>query len=363
MMSDLKTFGGYLEGTRLKVKTCLEGHLNAQKLILQEIDEFAADRIIDALITFSVRGKMFRAAALGLGFETAGHDYQAELPVLVQAGVELIQTGLLIQDDIVDRDELRRGVPTIHHMFAKESLDWKEEISAESADDIGRAMAMVTSDLAIVLAYDLFLEGGFSPGTIIKATSQFNRNLIKTALGQAMDVSLHNPLSNGDRPVLKASMYKTAYYTVVGPMQLGATLAGASDGLIDGMEVFGRNIGLAYQLRDDILDIFGDDDDTRRQFSDVSGNKPTFLIENTISMTSGTEHDVFLRSLGRNNLSVAEMNTVRGIVKRSGALAATMDKAECLVNEGKSLIPSLTNDEVLSELLRGICEYAICRED
>ena len=73
MMSDLKTFGGYLEVTRLKVKTCLEGHLNAQKLILQEIDEFAADRIIDALITFSVRGKMFRAAALGLGFETAGH--------------------------------------------------------------------------------------------------------------------------------------------------------------------------------------------------------------------------------------------------------------------------------------------------
>lgn len=362
-MSDLNTFDGYLENTRLTVKNCLENHLNAQKLILEEIDEFTANRIINALIAFSVRGKMFRAAALGLAFETVGHGYKAKLPVDVQAGIELIQTGLLIQDDIVDRDELRRGVPTIHHMFASESLDWNKEISSENAADIGRAMAMMASDLAIVLAYDLFLDGAFSPEIVIKATSQFNRNLVKTALGQAMDVSLHNPLANSDRPVLKASMYKTAYYTVIGPMQLGATLAGAGDALIHEMEVFGRNIGLAYQLRDDILDIFGEVDDSRRRFSDICGNKPTFLIENTINMTSGREHDVFLSSLGRNNPSVAQMNTVREIVRSSGALSATVEKSECLVNEGKKLIPTLTNDEVLSELLRELCEYAICRED
>ena len=362
--SDLGAFQEYLQDTRSTVTGSLEAHLIAQKPILEEIDQQVTDLIIDALVSFSIRGKMFRAALLGLGFETAHPKSRGEVPIVVQAGVELIQTGLLIQDDIVDGDDIGRGVPTIHRMFATACQNWDEDTSAKDADEIGRAMAMVASDLAIVMAYDLFLGGGFPPDAIIKGTSQFNRNLIKTALGQAMDVSLHNPLSQGAGPILKASLYKTAYYTVVGPMQLGATLAGATNKLLEAIEAFGGNIGLAFQLRDDILDVFGDKTSgDLRQWSDIAGNKPTLLIENTIRMTSGMEHDAFLRRLGSSNPCASEINMVRDIMEKSGALAATTEKAEGLADEGIKFIPSLTTDARLAELLRGVCVYAVYREE
>ena len=360
----MRAFQEYLEDTRSKVTECLEAHLKAQKLILEEIDQHTTDSIIDTLISFSTRGKMFRAALLGLGFETARSTSQAEVPIFIQAGVELIQAGLLIQDDIVDGDENRRGLPTIHRLFATACQDWDGDIATKDADEIGRAMAMVASDLAIVLAYDLFLGGGFPPDIIIKATSQFNRNLIRTALGQAMDVSLHNPLTQSVGSILKAALYKTAYYTVVGPMQLGATLAGAKNKLLEDIEAFGRSVGLAYQLRDDVLDVFADKPgNNMRQWSDIAGNKPTFLIENTIRMTSGKERDAFLSRLGSSNPSALEMNTVRDIIERSGALAATTEKAERLADKGEKLIPSLTDNARLAELLRGICVFAVCREE
>lgn len=179
-----------------------------------------------------------------------------------------------------------------------------------------------------------------------------------------MDVSLHNPLTPGVGSILKAALYKTAYYTDVSPMQLGATLAGAKNKLLEDIEAFGRSVGLAYQLRDDVLDVFADKPgNNMRQWSDIAGNKPTFLIENTIRMTSGMERDAFLSRLGSSNPSALEMNTVRDIIERSGALAATTEKAERLADKGEKLIPSLTDNARLAELLRGICVFAVCREE
>jgi len=362
--ADEVTFRQYLKDIQSETKACLEAHLNAQKSTLGDIDQDTSDLLIDALISFCTRGKMFRAAVFGLGFKMADKLSQCEVPILVQAGVELIQSGLLIQDDIVDGDDIRRGLPTIHRMFALACQDQKENICADDADEIGRGMAMMTSDLAIVLAYDLFLEAEFSADTIIKATTQFNRNLIKTALGQAMDVSLHGSLSPGTPQILKSATYKTAYYTVVGPMQLGARLAGANTDLLENIDQFGRNIGLAYQLRDDILDIFGNQySSDRKQSSDIAGNKRTLLIENTIRKTSGTEHDLFLNSLGNRDLSSAEINMLRDIIEGSGALAETTKKAESFANEGKNMIPLLTANTHIAQLLRGVCMFAVYRED
>ena len=363
-MSDVEVFRKYLEKTRLEIKLCLETHLTSQKPILAEIDDRVSNSLLDALISFSGRGKMFRAAVLGLGFRPVAYRMEKEVPPLIQSGVELIQSGLLIQDDIVDRDETRRGLPTIHRMFSTAYQDNETEGSKEDADEIGRGLAMVSSDLAIVLAYHLFLNSGFPADIIIKATSQLNSNLIKTAIGQAMDVALHSRSSECTDHILKAALYKTAYYTVVGPMQLGATLAGANEVLLANIETFGCNIGLAYQLRDDILDIFPNVlNDNRRQWSDISGNKRTFLIENTIRMTSGKERDIFLKSLGKTDHSSEEMDTVREIIERSGALSLTNEKAQSLARQGEALIPCLTDNPSLAQLLRGVCCFAVDRED
>jgi geranylgeranyl diphosphate synthase type I len=364
MTIDESVFGQYLNDTRSETKACLEAYLHEQRSILGDMDQHTADLLIDSLISFCTRGKMFRAAVFGLGFKISDKTSKCEVPILVQAGVELIQTGLLIQDDIVDEDDIRRGLPTMHRMFALASQDWKENICADDANAIGRGLAMMASDLAIVLAYDLFLEAGFSADTVIKATTQFNRNLIKTALGQAMDVSLHGSLSPGIPQILKTATYKTAYYTVVGPMQLGAQLAGANTDLLENINQFGRNIGLAYQLRDDILDVFGNQyGSNRKQGSDIAHNKRTLLIENTLRMTSGKEHDLFLNSLGESNPSSVDMNMMRDIIESSGALTETTKKAENFAKEGKNMIPLLTATPHIAQLLRGVSIYAVCRED
>ena len=185
-------------------------------------------------------GKRIRPAICWWAFNAAGGD--AGEPILrACAALELLHTSALVHDDLMDRDDERRGVDSTHVRFAKEA-----PVGADP-DAFGAAAAVLVGDLALVLSEQLLRTSGFAGDRVGRAMSRFDRMRAEMAAGQFLDVS-----GAADRRRVRA--LKTGSYTAEGPVLIGAALAGAGVPAEGSLRVFGRLVGEAFQLRDDVLD-------------------------------------------------------------------------------------------------------------
>jgi geranylgeranyl diphosphate synthase type I len=254
----------------------------------------------------------------------------------------------------------RREVDTLHKVFSR--LHQSKAYKGNS-DNYGQAVAMLAGDVALCLAHYFALNSRFNVDVKILALSQFIENLIKTGLGQAMDVNLTvrgEDITTSE--VRRMTLYKTAFYTVVAPMQLGAILGGASEHMRSVLEGFGRPLGEAFQLQDDILGIFGTEKAIGKSvISDLKEGKRTFLIQCGIER-AGVEDKRFLLSvLGRDEILLKDLEKVRDILSNCGAKAMVEKEAHRLKAIAQGTIPAITKDPRLRSLLHDICEFVVAR--
>ncbi len=193
-------------------------------------------------------GKRIRGVLVKLGYEVGRFDYslpstvevrsrKSEDILKISAAFEILHTSLLIHDDIIDQSPKRRGIPSL--------------FKALGGNHYGISQAITLGDIGLYLPLKIILETRFEDKYKLKALKHFSQILINTGWGQVMDVS---PKSR-DKAFI--DLYKTAKYTISGPMQIGAILAGADDKLIKNLSEFGDNLGIAFQIKDDILDLEG----------------------------------------------------------------------------------------------------------
>lgn len=186
--------------------------------------------LVDSVAEFTMRGgKRTRAFLCWLGHQAAtDNKHKTVNTSLTQAmmGVELFQSFALIHDDIIDEDTVRRGGPTVH---VKQ----------------GVPMAILAGDLALVWADELMLQtkGAFAVYQKMKEEVIF---------GQSLDVVEEHTKPGIPKELINT--YKTAWYSVIRPLQIGACIAGADQAFLDNLKSYGLIAGRAYQLRDDILD-------------------------------------------------------------------------------------------------------------
>lgn len=245
------------------VETVLGTELAGRLREAGEIDPRLTDDVHRLIGYVSSGGKRLRPQFLCWGWLAAAPDDPPEvLPAgVLKAGaaLELIQACALMHDDIIDRSDTRRGRPSMHR--AVQRLHSDQGWSGDAAH-YGVASALLVGDLALAWADDLFGDGAAELGWPAEARSAWRSMRTEVLAGQLLDLRI----SAQDAPdpaaaaadAMVVDRYKTAAYTVERPLHLGAALAGAGAGTVDALRRYGAAIGVAFQLRDDLLGVFGD---------------------------------------------------------------------------------------------------------
>ncbi len=294
-----------------------------------------------ALAEFVVGGgKRIRPLFLHAGWHCAltAHDRTSdavtaqnteELAVRAGAAVELIQACALAHDDILDRSDTRRGRATLHRRFEAEHT--RAGWSGEAAHH-GTSAAILIGDLALAWADDLV--HGYGPAAALPyppataptalppvAAALWSRMRTEVLAGQLLDITNEVSGDETSDAAYRVMEYKTAAYTVARPLQIGAALADGSPALSSELHRIGTRLGLAFQLRDDVLGAFGDPEQTGKPSGDdLVAGKRTVLVALGIARSDPATADRLRGLLGR-NLSAGELAGARTILADSGALA------------------------------------------
>ncbi|MCU1401619.1 MAG: Isopentenyl-diphosphate Delta-isomerase [Acidimicrobiales bacterium] len=297
-------------------------------------------------------GKRLRPCLVYCGFEAAaGHNDRAAGHDLahVAAAVEMLHTFALLHDDVMDRSALRRGRPTAHERF--DDLHHRTR-SSGSAAWFGISAAIVAGDLAFVWADELLDRVGCDAATQRELRALFTLLRREVIVGQYLDLRLAGPHAT-DHQAQLVSLLKSGRYTVTRPLQLGAVLGGADELTMHALREYGDAAGVAFQLRDDVMGVFGDETVTGKGSSeDIRSGKASLLLVRAIELAQRTDREVLLASLGDEAIDEARVDRCRDIVSTSGALASierlidakveqALDAVHCLPDESRARLSAL----------------------
>jgi geranylgeranyl diphosphate synthase type II len=238
----------------------------------------------------------------------------------VGAGLELLHTAMLMHDDIIDRDYTRYGVKNIagYYQEAYNALSANTNNNKHLAD----GAALLAGDINITAAFELFLSSGFDAETKVAATRLLAEACFRVTGGELIDTdsALYPP---EDTDPLVVTEIKTAHYSFVTPLVIGASLANAHEDELAKLEELGMKLGVAFQLTDDILGVFGDEQITGKTvIGDIREGKQTHLYHLARKQASKEDKALLLHYYGNEEVDAAGAREVRAIFERSGARAA-----------------------------------------
>ena len=271
-------------------------------------------------------GKRFRPIFANIGYLGAGHELRNEV-LRASIALELVHVCALIHDDLMDGSDMRRNRPAIHKFFEKVHTKNSYEGVKER---FGAAAAILLGDLALVWADRAFHESGISNVEIATSFPIFTLMREELMAGQYLDV-LEGALATRDiERSLKVARFKSGKYSIERPLHFGAALANGSTELLHAYSDYGLPLGEAFQLRDDILGVFGDQTLTGKPSGDdLREGKRTVLIAMTFDMASSDEKEKLSKYLGSPDLSTDAVIELQRIITSCGAL----QRCESLITE------------------------------
>lgn len=263
-------------------------------------------------------GKRLRPLMVLEAYEAFGGNEPSRV-IPAAAACELLHVSMLVHDDIIDRDLVRHNQPTIQAAYLK-------RYASEVTDPTDRnhnalSAAILAGDLLLSEARGLIAKCEAPDTSLRQAGFTFDQAVFEVAGGELLDVeSAHAPRGNID--ALSIMAYKTASYSFIGPLAIGAGLAGASLAHLKTVRSFALNLGVAYQLTDDILGIFGDSAETGKpNDGDIHEGKATYLVERLYALGTSDVVETFEALYGHPRTDEAGCNTIRKLLINTGALA------------------------------------------
>ena len=294
-----------------------------EKYLQKKIDEAGKISKIPAellkrFLETARRGKKIRGALTVLGYEACGGK---DRMAILDAGlsIELLHAGLLVHDDFMDQDKLRRGLPSLHEQFSK--FGGEEKVKADY-HHYGETMAVIAGDAAFYLSWETLLQSSFPPDRLARAGEVYAKYVVRTAYGQAMDLS-NTPLTglNNDY-LLSVLRLKSAEYTGVLPLLLGAALAGeTSEKRLKAIESFGLAFGWAFQIQDDLLDITADESKFGKFVGgDLVEGKKTYLFVKAFEVSSGSEKEMLRKVIRNKGIKKNEVVKYKSLYEKLGVI-------------------------------------------
>jgi geranylgeranyl diphosphate synthase, type I len=333
-----------------RVSRALDDFLDRQDARLASVAQEVGELVL-ALRELLSGGKRLRPAFGYWAWRGAGMQDDDRM-VVAAAALELFHASAIVHDDVMDRSDIRRGQPAVHRRFATlhREAGWRSDQEA-----FGGGAAILVGDLCLSWSDEMLFGSGLAPERLGRARAIFDEMRTELMGGQYLDLLEQARGGGSVARSRRVIQYKSARYSVLRPLQLGAALAGAGPALCEAYDRYGLPLGEAFQLRDDVLGVFGDPAETGKPAGDdLREGKRTVLV--ALAMQRGSKGQVRAvdRYLGDPTLDLAGVEALREVLVRTGALAevermiaAGAEQALDALNTVEVAPPA---DEVLREL-------------
>ncbi len=300
-------------------------------------------------ISSSEGGKRLRGTLVQLGYDLGGGEKSEDI-LKISTAIEIFQTAILAHDDIIDKSMLRRGKKTLYQ--------------ALGGDHEAIAQTICLGDIGFFIANRLIAETNFSNKNKIKALGAFSEMFINTVLGEMLDVKLASRKQKyGLNDVITIYKFKTAYYTIVYPLLIGAILADGDDKLLYQLKLLGENLGIAYQIQDDVLGVFGNEKELGKSVtSDVAEGKVTILYIIAAEKSSGLSKKVLRDYYGHGEINEEDLEKVKQLFISTGALDFAQNYSQRLVSEAHKIIQRMNVSHGHKKLLSEMADFLIQRQ-
>ncbi len=299
------------------------------------------------------KAKRIRASFIYYSFLLGGIKSDERVWRAAEA-VELVHTALLMHDDFMDRDLVRRGLPTTQVFFAN------------GDEHYGDSMAVNVGDAVLCLGFERLLTSGFDSEKVNNAMKQFLRGITNTAYGQAYDTSLPKLGDMSEEKVMSLHRAKTAIYTYENPLLIGGILSGLNRETMDVLHDYSVDAGIAFQLQDDVLGVYGDEEKTGKSAnSDLLQGKVTLLVSKTMEIGSKEQKIDLMRVWGKLDANKNEIEVAKKAIKESGSYKYSVEVARNYAKRASGSVAKLhgigLNEEAVN-YLEGIALYMVERE-
>jgi len=336
---------------RAQIQSALDAFLDVQAARLAPLGPDAA-RLLTQARACVAGGKRLRAAFCYWGhraLDPAPADEQAL--VRACAALELLHASALVHDDLMDDSDTRRGRPATHRALEAEhrAASWRGR-----PEQYGAAGAILLGDLLQAWADELLRGAGFPVTRTAAALELFDRTRSEVIAGQFLDISVQARGHADVETAMTVLRYKSAKYSIERPLHIGAALAGADTEALAALSGFGLPLGEAFQLRDDLLGVFGDPGTTGKPAGDdlVEG-KRTVLVALALDGACATEAARLDAALGT-PLGDEEVAELRRIIRDSGAEAQVEEAIATLHGEALAALDRAVAESGLDEDAAGV---------
>lgn len=346
-------FQNYLKTAALEINQELELFLKKWHQEVLKLTPKVSD-LNKSFIEANSGGKRLRGTLVKLGYEIAyGKLLMANRrkEILKPAiAYEIFQTAILAHDDIVDLSPTRRGKPTIY--------------KALGGDHYGISQTICLGDIGFFLSMRLILNSNFEEKRKNEGARIFTEMVISTGLGEILDIELpHLGGERREKDVLVVHKLKSAYYTIVYPLSLGVVLAKDNQELLRQIKKLGEVLGIAFQIQDDILGVFGDKKTLGKSVtSDIEEGKNTLLIIQAFKNANQKQKEILKKYYGKGKIGAREFKQIKKVFIETAALEYSQNKAERLVNQAQKIIKEMEISKNHKNLLSQMADYLVKRD-
>ncbi|MFW9845449.1 MAG: polyprenyl synthetase family protein [Candidatus Thorarchaeota archaeon] len=316
------------------------------------------DEYYDNIKEYIMRGgKRLRPLAIVVAHKAVKKKIEVEHLYRAACSLEILHNGSLLHDDLIDHDETRRGGPTFHARYR----EWFKDHFGESPDraaDFGMTLAILGGDSLINLGAEAINASELSPEISVKLLDFYQKGFSDLVEGVLLEMTMIKD------PTVEESTYMEMVYRKTATLfqkalQMGATIAGASDSQLEAFSEFGVKVGQAFQMQDDILGSFGDEEVTGKSAEgDIREAKKTMLLIKTLKLASPDQKENLLKHLGKEGMSSEEVEKVRTIFRDSGALKATEEIRDRLLKDAQDALKN-ANPPLDPEYLQFLLDLSV----
>ncbi len=343
-----------LKKFKSEIDKVLEQKIDSSIIEAQKDDKIIAEMLKYFKKTLLAGGKRVRPYMMYYGYLAAGGKEKQKI-LETSTCIEFIHSFLLMHDDIVDRDNKRHGLETIHVHYEKYAT---KKFNSQDAKHFGVSIAIILGDTIYSVANQILFSSEFEPKFIVKAMNKLQKIVRHTAIGEIQDILMEYKKSSSEEEIFKMYENKTAKYTFEGPFQLGALLAGAEYKYIQDISKFTIPLGIAFQLQDDFLGIFGKEEVTGKPFaSDIIEGKQTVVVKRALNFSDSKQKERLKELLGKKNITKDEIEEFIFILNSVGAVKSVKKDIDRQLEISRTLLEKASISPEIKDFLFGMISY------
>lgn len=346
----------YQQSAKKKINNELT-HFFSSQIKSHTAKETPRQEVFRQLHEFSLKGKHIRGILVLAGHEAYSENHRVSI-TNIAAAMDLAQSALLIHDDVMDRDEMRRGEASVWGIYKK----YYVELGVSLSEKIAADAAICVGDIGFYLAFELFATNTALPH-FQDAFALFCREMTLVGIGQLRDVESPYIKDLSLKNIDEVYRFKTARYTFSLPLMLGATIVGADKSQIKMLEDFGELVGMNFQLADDRLSLFGDIEKTGKPIGhDIAENKNTYYKYYLFQRADAKDRKILKTLFGSGTLTLDQITVVRDMVKKYKIDSIIQQKIEDQQKKALRILDMSKMKDEFKNLLKDLVVYVSNRD-